>query len=75
MNELAWPITKKWAPFMLGGSLAGYTEVRDGMTFATIHGAGHMAPQFKRAESYYVVFNFIKGKPIWSGFEPLNLSQ
>lgn len=44
IEELNWEIKEKWTPFFYGGQLAGYKEVRDGMTFVTIHGAGHMAP-------------------------------
>jgi serine carboxypeptidase-like clade 2 len=40
--------------------VAGYIEERDGLTFATVRGAGHAVPQFKPAESYKLVFNWIK---------------
>jgi len=40
--------------------VAGFVTVRDGLTFGTIHGCGHMAPQWKRAETYHLIFNWIK---------------
>jgi hypothetical protein len=45
--------------------VAGYVERYDGgLTFATVHGAGHMAPQWKRQETYHAVFNFINNIPL-----------
>jgi serine carboxypeptidase-like clade 1 len=68
--ELNWTINEEWRPYYVldqGGNqqVAGYVEVRDGgFTFATIHGAGHMAPQWKRPETYHAIFNWIQGKPL-----------
>lgn len=64
MHDMNWTIKQKWAPYFLNGQLAGYSEVRDGMTLVTIHGAGHMCPEDKRAESYHAIFNFINGQPL-----------
>ena len=64
MEELNWKITQKWTPYFLNGQLAGYSEVRDGMTLVTIHGAGHMAPEDKRAETYHAIFNWINEQPL-----------
>ena len=59
-----WPITKNWTHFTVNDQLGGYIEERNDFTFMTIHGAGHMAPQFKRPETYYGVFNWLFGRPI-----------
>lgn len=64
MNKLNWPITDKWRPYHFNESLCGYIEQRDGMTFATVHGTGHMVPQWKRAEAYYLVFNWLFNRPL-----------
>jgi hypothetical protein len=32
----------------------------------TIHGAGHMAPQFKPAETYYGIFSWLFGREPFS---------
>lgn len=64
MHELNWTIKTKWSPYYVGSEFAGYKEIRDGMTFVTIHGAGHMAPENKRPETYHAIFNFIQGKTI-----------
>ena len=42
----------------------GYVEEYDGLTLATIHGAGHMTPQFKPRETYHVIFRWLKGERI-----------
>lgn len=45
---------------MVNGQVGGYVEARNNFTFGTVHGAGHMAPQFKRPETYHLIFNWIK---------------
>ena len=68
INELNWPILEAWRPYyiqnMYGTQVAGYVEKRDGLLFVTVHGAGHMAPQWKKQETYHAVFNFINNKPL-----------
>lgn len=45
---LGWDTTEAWRPYFVEGQVGGYLEVYEGdLTFGTIHGAGHMAPQFK----------------------------
>jgi len=46
--ELNWDIVTPWYAYMVDGQVGGYVEEYDGLTFGTVHGAGHMAPQFKR---------------------------
>jgi hypothetical protein len=60
ISELGWKVETKWRPYFFDGMVAGYIEERDGLTFATVRGAGHAVPQFKPAESYKLVFNWIK---------------
>jgi hypothetical protein len=64
IKDLNWSVQEAWRPMMLDGQVAGYVEVHDGLTFVTIHGAGHMAPQWRRAPTYHAIFNFIKGLPL-----------
>lgn len=53
IRDLAWTVTEEWRPYYIideGGNqqVAGYVEAREGnFTFVTVHGAGHMAPQWK----------------------------
>lgn len=69
INELNWKITEAWRPYyiqnMYGQQVAGYVEVREGgFTFASVHGSGHMCPQFRPQQTYHAVFNFINGVPL-----------
>jgi len=66
ITNMGWKINKQWAPYSMGDNqVTGYIEERDGLTFATVHGVGHMAPQWKKAETYHLIFNWLKGRPIW----------
>ncbi len=44
----------------LGGNVTEY----DGITFATIKGAGHMAPEMKKEENLWLIEKFIAGEKI-----------
>ena len=63
INALNWGTgsVAPWRSYSLPESIqvAGYIEETAGLTFATIHGAGHMAPKDKRAEAYHLVFNWL----------------
>lgn len=48
INNLGWPITEEWAPWKTNSQVSGYIEKHDGLDFITVHGVGHMAPQWKR---------------------------
>jgi serine carboxypeptidase-like clade 1 len=64
IEQLGWSITAQWRAYMVDNQVAGYIEQRDGMTFATVHGAGHMVPQDKREQAYYLIFNWLNGQAI-----------
>jgi serine carboxypeptidase-like clade 1 len=59
-------IIEQWRPYRLPGNAnpAGYIVEYDGLTLATVHGSGHMAPQFKPAETYHLIFNWLSHNPI-----------
>lgn len=59
INELGWTVKKKWQPFFEWGQIAGYFEEFDGLTFITVHGAGHMVPQDQRSRAYHILFNWL----------------
>lgn len=69
IRELGWTVTEAWRPYYVmdpngAQQVAGYVEKRDGnFTFASIHGAGHMAPQWKRQYTYHAIFSFVKDQP------------
>lgn len=69
IDSLKREILETWRPFYVQDSnttqhLAGYVEEYDGLTLGTVHGAGHMTPQYKPAASYKLIFNWLKNQPI-----------
>ena len=63
INSLKWNTTVDWQPYMYAGQVAGYFETYEGdFTFATVHGAGHMAPQFKPPQTYKLIFSWLQEK-------------
>jgi len=62
IDSLNWNVTTEWHPYSVTNSdqVAGYSVAYEGdLTFGTVHGAGHMAPQFKREETYYLIFQWL----------------
>jgi len=60
INNLGWKITDPWRPYFVQGQLAGHIERREkNFAFATVHGTGHMAPQWKREETYTMIFGWL----------------
>lgn len=65
ISTLGWDTEEQWRPYTVNDQVAGYLESYKGnLTFATVHGAGHMAPQFKREQTYYLIFNWLYGRKI-----------
>jgi serine carboxypeptidase-like clade 1 len=65
LATMPWNITETWRPYFVNGQVGGYLEAYDsGLTFGTVHGAGHMTPQYRPAESYHLIFNWINQTPI-----------
>lgn len=47
INEINWDVVEDWRAYFVDDELAGFVTEYEGLTFGTVHGAGHMAPQFK----------------------------
>lgn len=63
IDSMKWNITTEWYPYTIHDQVSGYLEAYEGdLTFATIHGAGHMAPMYKREETYYLIFKWLAGE-------------
>ena len=62
VESLNWDVTSEWRPWMTNGQVSGYVEQRDGMDFVTIHGVGHMAPQWKREDTTNMIMAWIHGE-------------
>ena len=58
-------VLEPWRQFnTTDGEMAGFVQEFDGLTLGTIHGAGHMCPQFKPAATYHLIFQWLKGEKI-----------
>lgn len=44
--------------------VGGWTEVYEGLTFATVRGAGHEVPLFKPRAALQLFKSFLKGDPL-----------
>lgn len=45
VNDLSLELVTTWYPWQIGdGQVAGYYTAYEGITLATVHGAGHMVP-------------------------------
>ena len=53
---------RQWRAFNDQENVSGYVINYRGLTFCTIKGTGHMAPQWKPKESYYMFSQFLNGE-------------
>ncbi|KAM3283302.1 hypothetical protein P3S67_026947 [Capsicum chacoense] len=60
IKNLNYSITDDWRSWIVDGQVAGYTRsYSNHMTFATVKGGGHTAPEYKRKESYHMFKRWI----------------
>ena len=64
INALDWKVEDQWRAYMQDKQVAGYVEVRDGLTFASVHGAGHMVPQDQRERAHYLINQWLKDEKL-----------
>ncbi|XP_057963852.1 serine carboxypeptidase-like 13 isoform X2 [Malania oleifera] len=68
INALGLSIFDQWRPWFFEGQVAGYTQkyMNDhfSLTYATVKGAGHTAPEYKPEESLALVDRFFARYPI-----------
>ena len=57
-------VVKPWRQYQVGDQVGGWIEEFDGLTFATVNGAGHMVPQDKPAEAFHLIFNWLNNTAI-----------
>ncbi|KAL8144450.1 hypothetical protein V2J09_017482 [Rumex salicifolius] len=53
-----------WYPWYVKNQVGGWTEVYEGLTFATVRGAGHEVPLFKPRASLQLFRSFLQGQPL-----------
>jgi serine carboxypeptidase-like clade 1 len=64
MQAQGWSVTNEWRPWTTNGDISGYIEDYGTYTFATIHGVGHMAPQWKRQNVEQLIMKFVHNETI-----------
>lgn len=62
LNGLNLTVKTRWYPWYTGGQVGGWTEVYDGLTFATVRGAGHEVPLFEPKRAFLLFQSFLDGK-------------
>ena len=65
------PLDDDWHPWVygeasiVGEQLGGFvTDYKDDVHFATVHGAGHMSPQWRPEAVFYMLQRFLGGKSL-----------
>jgi len=56
-----WTITEEWRSWSVNDQVAGYIVKFDGMTFMTVHGAGHLVPQTRPEFALEVIRGYLNG--------------
>jgi len=65
IRSLNYSIVDEWRSWVVQGQVAGYTRTySNGMTFATVKGGGHTAPEFKPIECYAMFKRWISHQPL-----------
>ncbi|KAK4270273.1 hypothetical protein QN277_023328 [Acacia crassicarpa] len=65
IRDLNYSIVEDWRPWLVNSQVAGYTRrYSNKMTFATIKGAGHVAPEYKSEECFEMFTSWISNKPL-----------
>jgi len=54
-------VTKSWTPWYFEEEVGGYIVHFNGLTFMTVHSAGHMVPDTQPERALYIWSNFLKG--------------
>ncbi|KAL6850311.1 hypothetical protein ACP4OV_020938 [Aristida adscensionis] len=64
VEALGLPIKSQWQPWYLNSQVAGRYVEYEGLTMATVRGAGHAVPQDKPAEALVLINSFLSNGPL-----------
>ncbi|KAG5071390.1 hypothetical protein JHK86_006601 [Glycine max] len=65
IRALNYSIVEDWRPWLLEDQVAGYTRIYSNqMTFATVKGSGHTAPEYKPEEGFAMFSRWIANMPL-----------
>ncbi|EFO88835.1 hypothetical protein CRE_06322 [Caenorhabditis remanei] len=64
VDQLGLRRTLKKTPWKFDRQIAGFKTLFDWLSFITIRGAGHVAPQWRAPQMYYAVQHFLLNHPL-----------
>ncbi|XVF48400.1 hypothetical protein PTKIN_Ptkin03bG0187100 [Pterospermum kingtungense] len=64
LSHLNLHIKTPWYPWYTGNQVGGWTEVYEGLTFASVRGAGHEVPLFQPRRAFILFRSFLAGKQL-----------
>ncbi|XP_020582940.1 serine carboxypeptidase-like 12 [Phalaenopsis equestris] len=65
IRSLNFSVLDEWRSWKVGGQVAGYTvSYNYNLTFATVKGAGHTAPEYKPKQCFAMLSRWISHKPL-----------
>ncbi|KAB1225987.1 Serine carboxypeptidase 24 [Morella rubra] len=64
LSHLNLTIKTSWYPWYSSGQVGGWTEVYNGLTFATVRGAGHEVPLLQPRRAFNLFSSFLAGKEL-----------
>ncbi|KAJ0488207.1 putative carboxypeptidase D [Helianthus annuus] len=62
LRSLNLTVKTKWYPWFVNDQVGGWTEVYDGLMFATVRGAGHEVPLLQPERGFLLFESFLAGK-------------
>ena len=77
ISHMGWDVTTTFRPYYVRNKqVGGFVEVYDGVTYVTVQGVGHMAPQWKPDANFHVFKQWLKDEPIHNdGDDKFNLAS
>ncbi|KAK9128776.1 hypothetical protein Syun_017573 [Stephania yunnanensis] len=64
LNKMKLPIKSRFRPWYNKEEVGGYTIDYEGLTFATVRGAGHMVPSYQPSRALSLITHFLEGTPL-----------
>ncbi|KAM0830708.1 hypothetical protein ACQ4PT_066036 [Festuca glaucescens] len=65
IRSLSFPAVDEWRPWYVTGQVAGFATVySNNLTFATVKGAGHTAPEYKPKECLAMMSSWLSNRPL-----------
>ncbi|CAM8972951.1 unnamed protein product [Rhodiola kirilowii] len=61
INTLHLPVETAWRTWYTNSQVGGYVEAYEGLTFATVRGAGHMVPSYQPERALTLISSFLQG--------------